>query len=64
LALHAASADSGYLRVLGDVLNPGASGGPVLDPLSGLVCGLGKADGREDYGQGGWVVPAGAVRDA
>ena len=56
----------GRRRVRGIVqcqLAPGMSGGPVLDPRRGVVCGMIKCQRKKDSSMGGLVIPAGGLRE-
>ncbi|HMH94288.1 MAG TPA: trypsin-like peptidase domain-containing protein [Streptosporangiaceae bacterium] len=43
-------------------LSPGMSGGPVLDPRRGVVCGVTKCQRKKDTSLGGLVIPAAVLR--
>ncbi|WP_433455540.1 P-loop NTPase fold protein [Streptomyces sp. CA-142005] len=50
------------LRIGGDVIPPGLSGGPLVDPVAAGVCAVLKS--RSNNGQGGLAVPLTALRDS
>lgn len=49
------------LRVKDDELADGMSGGPVLDPVQGGVCGVIKTSRKSDSPSGGLVIPSSAI---
>ncbi|MCF2527673.1 S1 family peptidase [Yinghuangia soli] len=52
-----------FLRLQGDQVVGGFSGGPVLNIGTGRICGVLKASREESGSLGGWLVPLEAVRD-
>lgn len=52
------------MRMKGDELSEGMSGGPVLDIERGTVCGVVKTQRREDAPQGGLAIPVAEIRAA
>jgi Trypsin-like peptidase domain len=52
------------MRMKGDELPEGMSGGPVLDIVRGAVCGVVKTQRREDAPQGGLAIPVAEIRTA
>jgi hypothetical protein len=56
--------DGGRVRALTRCeMAAGTSGGPALDPRSGVVCGIAKSQRLPDSEMGGLIIPATAIRD-
>jgi hypothetical protein len=51
-------AGEGFIKVKGDRVPAGMSGSPLLDRVSGRVCGMLKASRDYASSEGGWIVPA------
>ncbi|MBB5868620.1 hypothetical protein F4553_001999 [Allocatelliglobosispora scoriae] len=57
VAVRVVGVSGGLLKVTGDAIPPGMSGGAVLDRESGRVIGLIKATRDRDAALGGWIIP-------
>ncbi|MFE3874642.1 trypsin-like peptidase domain-containing protein [Kitasatospora sp. NPDC059146] len=62
LRLHVAGGSGRFVRLQGDRVVAGFSGGPVLDLRTGRVCGVLKTSRDDRQEAGGWLVPVDAVR--
>ncbi|MFB8284162.1 trypsin-like peptidase domain-containing protein [Kitasatospora purpeofusca] len=63
LLLTVAGPSGGYVRVTGDEVRDGFSGGMVVRPDTGAVCGVLKGSRAFDGVRGGWFTPLGALAD-
>ncbi|MEU0601643.1 serine protease [Streptomyces sp. NPDC006393] len=61
LDLRVAGRSGRFVRLQGDQVVRGFSGGPVLNLRTGRVCGILKASRNEKDVSGGWLIPVAAV---
>jgi hypothetical protein len=54
-------AGDGFIKIKDDRVPAGMSGSPVLDRVSGRVCGMLKASRDYTTSEGGWIVPADVI---
>ncbi|MFF0449793.1 trypsin-like peptidase domain-containing protein [Streptomyces sp. NPDC004609] len=63
LRLQVAGRSGRYVRLQGDQVVQGFSGGPVLNTATGRVCGILKASRSEKGTLGGWLIPVEALEE-
>ncbi|MFD5819074.1 trypsin-like peptidase domain-containing protein [Streptomyces sp. NPDC127038] len=63
LDLRVAGHSGRFVRLHGDQVVQGFSGGPVLSTGTGRVCGILKASRNEKNESGGWLIPVEAVEE-